>query len=116
MGGGLPSSLAWAGGEGLFPATLSFLVGSPAWRCNELPSTLALSLSPARGQQRAGHTGPQLCSGGHLLCLPASQLERSWAHSLQESLPASWSDRAGRLPVSGRGRDSAPAWTWANSS
>lgn len=85
VGGGMPSSLAWAGGEGLLLATLSFLVGSPAWRCKELPSTLALSLSPACGQQGAGHTGPQLCSGGHLLCLPASQLERSWAHSLQES-------------------------------
>ena len=59
------------------------------------------------------HWSPALLWGRP--ALPARlQRERSWAHSLQESLPASWADGAGRLPASGRGRDSAPAWTWAN--
>ena len=97
-----PGSLAQAGGEGLLPATLSFPVGSPAWRCKELPSALALSLSPGCGQQTAGHTGPQLCSGGDPLCLPASSVSAA-GHTACRSpcQPPGQTGLAGCLPAGG---------------
>lgn len=66
------------------------------------------------GSRESPHWSPAAL--GATCSAAAPQLEHSRAHSLQESLPASWPDRAGQLPVSRQGCDSAPAWTWANSS